>query len=132
MKRRSKFDIVIAILEVVSGGATKTKNIYNANLNFNLAKKYLDFLLEKGLVRTNGSHYEITGKGKTVLENAKELQKWTVMHHAPGQAWSPRFKNIDITNGSSLATVLTAGVTTLRLAREQRSDMSQKLQKRND
>ncbi len=120
MKRRSKFDIVIAILEVVSGGANKTKNIYNANLNFNLAKKYLDFLLEKGLVRTNGSRYEITGKGKTVPENAKELQKRTVMHHAPGQAWSPRLKSIDITNGSSLATVLAAGVNTLRLAREQR------------
>ncbi len=120
MKRRSKFDIVIAILEVVSGGATKTKNIYNANLNFNLAKKYLDFLLEKGLVRTNGSRYEITGEGKTVPENAKELQKWTVMHHASGQAWSPRLKSIDITNGSSLATVLAAGVTTMLLAREQR------------
>ena len=120
MKRRSKFDIVIAILEVVSGGATKTKNIYNANLNFNLAKKYLDFLLEKGLVRTNGSRYEITGKGKTVPENAKELQKRTVMHHASGQAWSPRLKSIDITNGSSLATVLAAGVTTMLLAREQR------------
>jgi predicted transcriptional regulator len=120
MKRRSKFDIVIAILEVVSNGTTKTKNIYNANLNFNLAKKYLDFLLEKGLVRTNGSRYEITGKGKTVLENAKELQKWTVMHHASGQAWSPRLKSIDITNGSSLATVLAAGVTTMLLAREQR------------
>jgi len=72
MKRRTKFDIVIAILEVVSGGTTKTKNVYNANLNFNLAKKHLDILLEKGLVRTNGSRYEITGKGKTVLDNAKE------------------------------------------------------------
>lgn len=40
--------------------------------------------------------------------------------YAPGQAWSPRLKSIDTTNGSSLATVLAAGVTTLRLAREQR------------
>ena len=74
MKRRSKFDIVIAILDVVSGGATKTKIVYKANLNFNLATKYLDFLMEKGLVRTNGSLYEITGDGKTFLEKAKELQ----------------------------------------------------------
>lgn len=74
MKRRTKFDIVIAILDVVSGGATKTKIVYKANLNFNLATKYLDFLLEKGLVRTDGSCYEITGEGKTFLEKAKELQ----------------------------------------------------------
>ena len=74
MKRRTKFDIVIAILDVVSGGATKTKIVYKANLNFNLATKYLDLLLEKGLVRTDSSRYEITGEGKTFLEKAKELQ----------------------------------------------------------
>ena len=74
VKRRSKFDIVIAILEVVSSGANKTKIVYKANLNFNLATKYLDFLLERGLVRTNSSRYEITGEGKAFLEKAKELQ----------------------------------------------------------
>jgi predicted transcriptional regulator len=74
MKRRTKFDIVIAILEVVSDGANKTKIVYKANLNFNLATKYLDFLLEKGLVRTNSSRYEITDEGKVFLEKAKELQ----------------------------------------------------------
>ncbi len=74
MKRRTKFDIVIVILDVVSGGATKTKIVYGANLNFNLATKYLDFLLEKGLVRTDSSRYEITDEGKVFLEKAKELQ----------------------------------------------------------
>ncbi len=74
MKRRTKFDIVIAILDVVSVGATKTKIVYGANLNFNLATKYLDFLLEKGLVRTDGSRYEITEEGEIFLEKAKELQ----------------------------------------------------------
>jgi len=74
VKRRSKFDIIIAILDVVSGGATKTKIVYNANLNFNLATKYLDLLLEKGLVRADGSSYVITEEGKTFAEKAKELQ----------------------------------------------------------
>jgi len=74
MKRRSKFDIIIAILDVVSGGATKTKIVYKANLNFNLATKYLDFLLEKGLIIVDGSSYVITEEGKTFLEKAKELQ----------------------------------------------------------
>ena len=74
MKRRTKFDIVIAILDEASDDVTKTKIVYNANLNFNLATKYLDFLLEKGLVRKDGSCYEITVEGKTFLEKAKELQ----------------------------------------------------------
>ncbi|PXF61822.1 MAG: hypothetical protein C4B59_02300 [Candidatus Methanogaster sp.] len=74
MKRRSKFDIIIAILDVVSGGATKTKIVYKANLNFNLATKYLELLLEKGLVRVDGSSYEITEDGKTFVEKARELQ----------------------------------------------------------
>ncbi|RLB77658.1 MAG: hypothetical protein DRH24_15830 [Deltaproteobacteria bacterium] len=74
MERRSKFDIVIVILDVVSDGATKTKIVYKANLNFNLATKYLDLLLEKGLVKINSSRYEITDEGKTFLEKAKELQ----------------------------------------------------------
>jgi len=74
MKRRNKFDIIIAILDVVSGGANKTKIVYKANLNFNLATKYLDLLLEKRLVRIDGSSYEITEEGVTFAEKAKELQ----------------------------------------------------------
>ncbi|MEA3324041.1 MAG: winged helix-turn-helix domain-containing protein [Euryarchaeota archaeon] len=74
MKRRSKIDIIIAILDVVSGGATKTKIVYKANLNFNIATKYLELLLEKGLVRVDGSSYEITEDGKTFVEKARELQ----------------------------------------------------------
>jgi predicted transcriptional regulator len=74
MKRRNKFDIVIEILDVVSSGANKTKIVYKANLNFNLATTYMELLLEKGLVRTNGSSYEITEKGKTFAKKAKELQ----------------------------------------------------------
>ncbi len=74
MKRRDKFDIVIEILDVVLSGANKTKIVYKANLNFNLATTYVDLLLEKGLIRTNGSIYEITEKGKTFAKKAKELQ----------------------------------------------------------
>ena len=74
MKRRNKFDIVIAILDVVSSGANKTKIVYKANLNFNLATTYMELLLERGLVRTDGSIYEITAKGEIFAKKAKELQ----------------------------------------------------------
>jgi predicted transcriptional regulator len=73
MQRRCKFDIIVAILDVVSSGATKTKIVYEANLNFNLATKYLDLLQEKKFVRINSNVYEITKEGKTFLKKAKEL-----------------------------------------------------------
>lgn len=74
MQRRCKFDIIVAILDVVSSGATKTKIVYEANLNFNLAAKYLGLLQEKRLIRINSNVYEITEEGKTFLKKAKELQ----------------------------------------------------------
>ena len=74
MQRRCKFDIIVAILDVVSGSATKTKIVYDANLNFNLAAKYLDLLQERKFIRINDNVYEITKEGKTFLKKAKELQ----------------------------------------------------------
>ena len=74
MQRRCKFDIIVAILDVVSSGATKTKIVYDANLNFNLATKYLDLLQKKKFVRINSNVYEVTKEGKTFLKKAKELQ----------------------------------------------------------
>lgn len=74
MQRRCKFDIIVAILDVVSSSATKTKIVYDANLNFNLATKYLDLLQERKFIRINGNVYGITSEGKTFLEKAKELQ----------------------------------------------------------
>lgn len=74
MQRRCKFDIIVAILDVVSSGATKTKIVYGANLNFNLATKYLDLLRERKFIRMNDNVYEITSEGKTFLKKAKELQ----------------------------------------------------------
>ena len=74
MQRRCKFDIIVAILDVVSSSVTKTKIVYDANLNFNLATKYLDLLQERKFIRINGNVYEITSEGKTFLKKAKELQ----------------------------------------------------------
>ena len=67
-------DIIVAILGTVEGGATKTKIVYGANLNFNLATKYLDLLEEKRLIRAASRVYEITEEGKKFLKKAKELQ----------------------------------------------------------
>ncbi|KAF5428227.1 MAG: putative transcriptional regulator [Candidatus Methanomarinus sp.] len=74
MRRRCRLDIIIEILDVTTSGAIKTKIVYKANLNFNIATKYLDLLWEKGLIRINSNMYEITEEGRKFLEKAKELQ----------------------------------------------------------
>ena len=84
MKRRCKFDIIVAILDAVSGGATKTRIVHAANLNFTLADKYLSFLQERGLVEKHDSCYKVTRKGKEYLEKARELRIWvTDLTYAP-------------------------------------------------
>ena len=75
-ERRCKFDIIVAILDAVSGGATKTKIVYTSNLNFKIADKYLAFLQDHGLVEQRGDVYKITKKGQEYLKKAMELQIW--------------------------------------------------------
>ena len=76
MKRRCKVDIIIAILDAVSDGATKTKIVNATNLNFKLADKYLSFLQEHGLVEKHDGCYKATIEGGEYLKKARELQIW--------------------------------------------------------
>jgi len=82
MKRRCKFDIIVVILDAISGGATKTKIVHAANLNFTLAGKYLSFLQERGLVEKHDGCYKVTREGAEYLKKAKELRIWVT-----GPAW---------------------------------------------
>ena len=75
-ERRCKFDIIVAILDAVSGGATKTQIVYTKNLNFKLADKYLEFLQDHRLVGQQGDVYKITKTGQEYLKKAMELQIW--------------------------------------------------------
>lgn len=74
--RRSKLEIALEILGVVSIGIEKpTKIMYSAKLSWNSVQKYLSKLVEQGLIREfqveSGdnlmSRYEITDKGEHVL-----------------------------------------------------------------
>ena len=76
MERRCKFDIILAILNAVSCGTTKTKIVYATNLNFKLADKYLSFLQEHGLVEQHDGCYKITREGQEYLKKARELRIW--------------------------------------------------------
>ena len=77
MKRRCKFDIIVIILDVVSGGVTtKTQIVHAANLNFKLAGRYLSFLQERGLLEKRNGCYKVTREGREYLKKARELRIW--------------------------------------------------------
>lgn len=61
------------ILRAASEGAKKTHIVYRANLNFEVANRYLDLLKEKGLIEQKGNLYVTTEKGKEFQQIAGEL-----------------------------------------------------------
>ncbi len=50
MARRNDMDICRDILKVTQEGARKTRIVYQANLNFNIVKRYLERLTRGGLI----------------------------------------------------------------------------------
>jgi predicted transcriptional regulator len=74
IKRRSKTDIAEEILKVAMNGANKTHIVNEANVNFNIASKYLKMLNEKKLIKHENRLFITTDKGKVFQEIAKELK----------------------------------------------------------
>ena len=54
-------------------GAKKTQIVFEANLNFNIAVKYLEMLNEKELIRHEDGLFITTDKGKVFHEIGKKL-----------------------------------------------------------
>jgi predicted transcriptional regulator len=75
--RRTEIEIVVAILEVAGEPINKTAIVYKTNINFKIAKKYLDTLQANGLIEKKPENkYRITDKGKSYLQKAKELSQF--------------------------------------------------------
>ena len=80
--RRSKLEMYLDILRVLSqkGPLKLTHIMYKANVNCNVLKEYLEFLLahelvEKRIVGKGDVVYANTPKGATVLKSFRELNK---------------------------------------------------------
>jgi predicted transcriptional regulator len=80
MKRRSKLETYVEILEVLvhCGPLKPTHVMCKSNLNFNLLKGYLGFLIKQGMVnekitRKGRKFYSITEQGITVLKYFRHL-----------------------------------------------------------
>ena len=75
-KRRTRIEIMRDMLEVVregEGKVNKTKIVYGANLNFERASRILNWLIERGLVRSNSDTYKITERGEEISREIDKL-----------------------------------------------------------
>jgi len=74
--KRSRQEIISQILEICINGASKTKIVYQANLNFRTVNPYLELLIKNDLIRVNEERvilYETTPKGLRLLEDIKRI-----------------------------------------------------------
>ena len=70
--------IITQILGICSRGATKTRIVYRANLNFKTVNPYIDLLTKNGMIGVKEGQnkvYETTNKGTEWLESFKVIQK---------------------------------------------------------
>jgi predicted transcriptional regulator len=73
---RSKSEIMLEVLNICRNGASKTRIVYKANLNFKTATPYIDLLSGKGLLRIRdgpGKLYETTPNGMEVMKTLRQL-----------------------------------------------------------
>ncbi len=76
--KRSRNKIISEILEICMEGASKTRIVYQGNLNFRTVNPYLQLLMKNELIRIKPGPkvlYETTEKGKVLLENFNRVQK---------------------------------------------------------
>lgn len=80
-EKRSRFEIFVAILKITVDGANMTKIVYGANINFKMAQKYLEYLLDNDFVTVSSQNgkktYSTTDKGKDFVKKYGELEEMT-------------------------------------------------------
>lgn len=73
MMKRTRFEIRTDILKVAKYGANKTRIVYGTNINFFIINKYLDYLIEFGLLIKDRKRYYTTDKGLKYIRNVKKI-----------------------------------------------------------
>ena len=74
--KRNRNEIISEILHVCITGASKTRVVYQVNLNFRTVDPYLQLLIKNDLLRVNKSRhilYETTEKGKSLMETINQV-----------------------------------------------------------
>jgi predicted transcriptional regulator len=74
--KRSKHTIISQILDICDGGASKTRIVYQANLNFKTVNPYIELLTRNGLIESKSGRivlYKTTDKGLKLQENFRQM-----------------------------------------------------------
>ncbi len=75
--KRSRDAIIARILNICINGASKTRIVYQANLNFRTVNPYLDLLTKNGLIDVKTEQtviYKTTPKGLDLLDNFRQIE----------------------------------------------------------
>jgi predicted transcriptional regulator len=75
--KRSRDAIIARILDICINGASKTRIVYQANLNFRTINPYLDLLTKNGLIDVKTEQiviYKTTPKGLDLLDNFRQIE----------------------------------------------------------
>jgi predicted transcriptional regulator len=74
IRRRNKLEIITCILTICkSKGSSKTKVVYQANLNFKNASLYLNWLMKRGYLAKEDKLYKTTPAGLELLANLTDI-----------------------------------------------------------
>ena len=107
---RRRLEIVKDMLVVVLQKSKKTRIMYQANLSYHLLEKYLESILESGLVQCDeDSCYVITRKGKEFLQMYEGyLERRSRIHEAIENVHSDRslLEDMCFNNESNMNKVL--------------------------
>lgn len=74
--KRSKHTIIYEILNICKGGASKTRIVYQANLNFRTVNPYISLLVKNDLIaikQGTPNIYETTMRGLNLLDDFKHI-----------------------------------------------------------
>jgi predicted transcriptional regulator len=73
-KRRDKLEIMGCILSLCKQkDTTKTKIVYQSNLNFKTAGMYLSWLINSGMVAKEENCFKLTARGIELLSSLNEM-----------------------------------------------------------
>jgi predicted transcriptional regulator len=74
--KRNRNEIISEILNICIKGASKTRVVYQANLNFRTVDPYLQLLVKNDLIKVHkGRHaiYETTEKGISLMKTINQV-----------------------------------------------------------
>lgn len=87
MRRRGLIDICANILEAIHDGGDRTHIIFRARMNSEQFKRYIDGLVEGGLVKARAdprSPWAVTERGYEYVEKYRELMEFLPAHFKRG------------------------------------------------